>query len=527
VEIDYDLKETARSPDFAMTVNDFLLEDKTLSVRGAMTDTVLFRPSADSQPALYLGFDPPVGLGMPSLPLTLYFVFGNSNASVESSNATDMERIAWQYWDGSSWITFNVADKTGGFSYSGRVTFIVPEGAQASHEFGLRRYWLRVPWQGNLKENTAPLRLALANTTDASQAITFWNEILGSSSGAPKQTFVTARRPILEGEVLEVKEPPKSLAGVTREAWVEWINVPDFYASGPLDPHYVLDRMTGEVKFGDGIHGAIPVAGSSNLRLTRYRTGGGTAGNKGYDTIIQLKTTVPYVRAVTNVEGASGGADAETLSNMLERAPRSLRHQSRAVTVEDYEDLALLASPEVVRARCIPLKHLLLDPDAAHMRPGVVSILIVARSDVKKPLPSQELLARVRANLEQHQSATVELVVVSPEFVELDVSVEIGIATLDGMSELEAAVRTRLTEFMHPLHGGFDRKGWDFGRQPHRSDLMSLVSSMPGVHHLRNLRVLQREERSGAAQTNHFVACPGEVHLTFTLVDRDERIGVR
>jgi len=46
-----------------------------------------------------------------------------------------MERIAWQYWDGNSWVTFNVADKTGGFSYSGRVTFIVPEGARASDEW--------------------------------------------------------------------------------------------------------------------------------------------------------------------------------------------------------------------------------------------------------------------------------------------------------------------------------------------------------------------------------------------------------
>jgi predicted phage baseplate assembly protein len=143
---------------------------------------------------------------------------------------------------------------------------------------------------------------------------------------------------------------------------VQWLETTDFYGSGPRDRHYGLDHLTGEIRFGDGLAGLIPPVGAGNLRLTEYRTGGGDAGNRPAGAIVQLKTTVPYVDKVTNYEAAAGGADAESLGSLIERAPRSIRHNGRAVTVEDFEDVALLASPEVARARCIPLRNLASDP---------------------------------------------------------------------------------------------------------------------------------------------------------------------
>ena len=61
---------------------------------------------------------------------------------------------------------------------------------------------------------------------------------------------------------------------------------------------------------------------------------------------------------------AAGGAAAELLAALLEREPRKLRHRGRAVTLEDYEDLAKLASPDVARAKCVPLYDLETNPGA-------------------------------------------------------------------------------------------------------------------------------------------------------------------
>ncbi len=122
---------------------------------------------------------------------------------------------------------------------------------------------------------------------------------------------------------------------------MRWHEVADFYGSGPRSRHYVLDHLTGEMRFGDGLNGLIPPAGIGNIRLGALSNRRGKAGNRPAGTIVQLKTTVPYVDKVTNTEAAAGGADAETLDSLLERAPRTLRHGNRAVTVEDYEDLAM------------------------------------------------------------------------------------------------------------------------------------------------------------------------------------------
>jgi predicted phage baseplate assembly protein len=136
--------------------------------------------------------------------------------------------------------------------------------------------------------------------------------------------------------------------------WVLWQEVPDFYGSGASDRHYILDRQTGEIRFGNGQAGMIPPRGRNNIRLSFYRTGGGKQGNVISQTISQLKTTVPYIDRVINLEAAAGGAQQETLDRLEERVPKQLRHRDRAVTLEDIADLAYEASTDVARVKVVP-----------------------------------------------------------------------------------------------------------------------------------------------------------------------------
>ena len=202
----------------------------------------------------------------------------------------------------------------------------------------------------------------------------------------------------------------------SREVWVQWQQVPDFYGSTSRDRHYVLDQLTGKIRFGNGRNGLIPPLGTGNLRIARYQTGGGEAGNKPVDSIVQLKTTVPYIEKVTNLQAAVGGAEAETLESLRDRLPETIRHRDRAVTLEDYEDLAKLASPEVARAKCLPL-HWLGDPPEQAPRRGTTSIIIVPRSEALKPLPSLELISRVEKFLRARACPTADILVGGPPYI--------------------------------------------------------------------------------------------------------------
>ena len=351
--------------------------------------------------------------------LTLHDASGNAVHSVGFETRVGVvpprrRELRYEYWNGTGWAKLVAADGTDLLVRPGVVEFLGPADFAPSRQFGVNAYWIR----GLLETGDDPpvqLRTLLLNTTIAANAVTSRNEVLGSSDASASQQFRTTRSPVLANPDLEVREsgPPAAdelaalaapgIATVTpaaagsSEVWVRWVEVTDFHGSTPQDRHYILDHIAGQVRFGDGVEGRLPPRGVGNIRLARYQTGGGGARDLTAppETIVQLKTTVPYIDTVTNVEAAEGGVDAESNDALVARAPRAVRHGGRAVALEDYEDLARAASPQVARAKTVPLRQLGDDPLGNTRVPGVVSVVIVPGSTDAKPLPSVGLLTQV------------------------------------------------------------------------------------------------------------------------------------
>ena len=80
----------------------------------------------------------------------------------------------------------------------------------------------------------------------------------------------------------------------------------------------------------------------------------------------------------------------------------------------------------------------------------------------------------------------------------------------EAASRVDRHVRERLAAFLHPLTGGLDGDGWDFGRAPHRSDLFALIAAVAGVDHVRYLRVAEVEDRDGVHDTGRFLVFSGQ-----------------
>jgi predicted phage baseplate assembly protein len=243
-----------------------------------------------------------------------------------------------------------------------------------------------------------------------------------------------------------------------------------------------------------------------------YRTGGGIIGNKPAGVITQLKTTVPYVRKVVNHLPAIGGSEGETTESLRKRAPRSLRHGDRAVTVKDYEDLAMLASTEVARAKCLPLINVLTD-DRPNVKPkirnGTVSLIIVPHSTEANSAPSMELIGRVQEFIGRRQSPLAELIVTGPKYVGINVEVDVGPVSFDGAGELKLSIARTISGYLHPLTGGMDGHGWDFGRYPHESNLYALIEALPGVDHVKSLKFTP-------AQDSDLAKIAGKYFLVFS-----------
>jgi hypothetical protein len=368
------------APDLILTENDFALMDRTSETTdggGAGFSPYALTPNAAA--GLYLGFalpTPGLDVAFDNRPTMLYVSTPDPQpgGAPDLSSGTEPPVLVWTYWNGSTWSSLPVLDDTRGFTQRGLVSFIGPADFRASNQFGRDAFWLRVSPEQPLAVGPR-LRRILTNTVWAVHAATQENETLGPSNGEPGQVFRASRVLVLPGQRLDVREPREPAADQRRtieadegpdairpadeseppgEVWVRWHAVADLYESGPDSRHYTLNRLTGEVRFGDGRQGMIPPRGVANVRLASYQSGGGPAGNRPVGSVTQLKRAIPYLDGVSNHESATGGSAAEDVESLKVRGPRVLRHRDRAVTTADFEDLALEASPQVARARAIP-----------------------------------------------------------------------------------------------------------------------------------------------------------------------------
>lgn len=351
------------------------------------------------------------------------------------------------------------------------------------------------------------------NTTWGIQAETIHDEILGSSDGTENQTFSVTRVPVLSeelwvnelsalsvGEMQEILErgelsvkPIRDEKGTFTQFWIEWQAVEDLLGSSGSDRHYEIDRTTGEIRFGDGVNGMIPPRGRDNIKAD-YRSGGGKKGNVGAFEITTLKTGIAFVDTVLNPLPAGGGSDAETVGQALGRGSQLVRLRGRAVTREDFEWLAQQASGDVARAKCLPNVD-----TRGEFSPGWVTVLIVPASEEDLPVLSVQLKKRVLDYLRAHAALVVvdpeHLQVAEPRYVKVAVDATLIATSPDLLPEVEKAAYTLLKAFLHPLTGGYEGRGWEFGRAPCISDFFHLLEGIPGVNHVE--RLLIRMEANG------------------------------
>ncbi|WP_293373999.1 putative baseplate assembly protein [Nevskia sp.] len=518
---------------------DAIVRDDGLS-RTPLADTAVapveaFRLADDRGRSLYLGFELPAAMpAFPQRSLSLYvdLIQPAYGTPPDDAAAASPARLEWSCWNGSDWARLPVLDETAGFSHPGLVEFLPPADFAALALFGdPPRHWLRVRWISGDYRYLPRLRRVLQHATMAVQATTVGSEILGSSNGEPDQRFRAARKPLLAGFKLEVREPalPSAVeraaliaavgvsaigAEVDGGVWLRWHAVGDFHASGPRDRHYVVDHLSGELRFGNGRSGLIPPRGAGNIRLRDYQSGGGPAGNAAAGAITQLKTSLPSVSGVSQPLPSTGGVPAESTERLLDRVPRSIRHGDRAVTAQDFEDLARLASTEVARSLCVPLADIRDTQEPALPKPGVVSLVIVPHAADLRPTPGAALIAAVRAFLDARRLPGVELVVLGAEYVRVDVEAALGITDPSMARAVEQAALDALRAFLHPLTGGRLGSGWDFGRRPHASDLHALLEGVAGVDHVRKLVITEHVDRPGANATSRFLVCSGDHRIS-------------
>lgn len=369
--------------------------------------------------------------------------------------------------------------------------------------------WLRLIPKSKATDEWIPtLRGAYLNAAWASATETLTRELLGSSDGAPNLTVFLARPPVLHNTLeLRVKEPlgdeeRKELLkldakNVLSEVeglpgdWVLWKQVIDPDDEPATARVYALDETSGEVRFGDGLHGKIPPIGRDSIVAFSYArtepdpTGGDSIpGNKiAPRTALNLVSPVETVESVIAADQAAGGAPPESDDRVLRFGFARFRHRSRAVTPEDLEDLTLQSSPDIAQAR-------------AFLRRGYIRLVVVMRG--KNPVPNAAQIRELRRLLLDAGPASLSapdvLRIEGPGIRRLRIELRLLVESLDHAGQLSSAVKKKLGEFFDTATGGLDKDGWALGAMPSAEDIALAISDAPYLESIEKVNLYEITE---------------------------------
>jgi uncharacterized phage protein gp47/JayE len=167
---------------------------------------------------------------------------------------------------------------------------------------------------------------------------------LGTSSGSQTQSFLIVEAGVIDDSI--------SVYVGQGAAFSVWSYADSLLEYGPTSTVFTTERNengTLNVIFGDGVNGSIPPSGQ--LISATYKTSVGAAGNIKSLAVSEL-TFIPgntdpqaltYL-TVTNPAPSFGGADADNTSQLRAKIKAAVSARRRAITLEDYSNLALLVS---------------------------------------------------------------------------------------------------------------------------------------------------------------------------------------
>ncbi len=353
------------------------------------------------------------------------------------------------------------------------------------------------------------------------------SELVGKGTGVAGLEVSVRRPPIVApmGDALELivgveatsAEIPDGaraieVAGKTFRVWDE---VGSFSAGDPNACVYVADRLRGVIRFPPALRvhddggtltaegtrlGAVPAPGRE-IRVS-YRTGGGASGNVAPGTLTTLQDRIAGLN-VTNPVAASGGRDAESLDNAMQRGPIEFHRLHRAVTARDYEGVARQAGG-VARARALTKSEFW-----SYAAPGVVQVLLVPPPGAGAPGGAVSIerlrqwqtdaeLTKVQTALAQVRPVGVTVEVTWTLYKQAHVKLRVVTARQEDRVSVHARVLERLHRLINPLPATPLEEGWAYGGALRRYEVEGAVRAEPGVLYVSNIELIPDHMPDGA-----------------------------
>ena len=420
----------------------------------------------ENDTSLYFGFDAHLQDDI----LDLFFEIKNN---IFTQNSTP---IHWEIYGESSWRTLKIIhDTSNNLNKNGDIRFQIPLNNKNETLFDLNGMWIRANFskEKSLFEFSSTITAILQNSTIVYQQETLKNEFIGISIGIPNMKFKLNHK--------NVVYPPKIAIGEYQYEPIK--RKKRFVDYTEKEYIYKFNSLNGEITFGDNQYGAIPHP-KEDIYATQYAISYGEDGNIGKEEL-QLRTTIQSLDSVTNIIPATGGANAESLNDLVHRAPEVLRVKNRVVTVKDYEHASVDFSPYILKAKAISAKE------------SDINIFVVTKDILEKNSMKEEvLLKELEEKLTQMSLVTVIPKVILAKTIQINIKIKL-VSTIEGKkidSEFKNKLEKRARDYFNIT------KKFPMGKQIiSEADLYKILHQESFGYYYKEIKLWKESEHEASA----------------------------
>lgn len=215
-----------------------------------------------------------------------------------------------------------------------------------------------------------------------------------------------------------------------------WRCVEDLTVCTPRDRVFQYDPSRETVRFGDGLHGAVPAAGQGSVLVSGLVLSQGAGGN------IPASSQLVFTQGGWPAENgpAWGGRARETIPEARSRLLKNLGNTQKCLSAQDFEDRAR-ETPGLLVAAARALPGYTGPGRGAAWKEAVVTVVVLPVSEEPLPKPDERFLQAVQRQLDRCRPVCVQARAAGPRYVPLSLSAQLWVEGGGSRQTVERALR--------------------------------------------------------------------------------------
>lgn len=458
----------------------------------------LFHPSPYKEDALYLCLDRPLING----PIGLF-------VGLSAGTSVPCQPFALEYLARDGFKQIQIEDGTHNLSQNGVLRFLPPEDIVKSTLEGREGYWIRIVAAKQSNHEVIPPiieqfkinAVEVLNVDSQAEQVFYLDEITPNMSFPIEGNNIldidlwVNERNVLTAEQMEelMRTNPDrvkadvDILGAIQNFFVKWDEVDSLEFSTKEDRHYILNRVTRRVYFGDGLYTKTPTYMDGPAFVVFVRSCDGERGNVGEGAIDQSIEYLEFVGNITNPIPASGGNNIESFQNALKHGANLLSNSGRLVSAADYiRDISAMSNN---------IEHVsVVSGVDQYLRKSEnrLNIIVLMKDFEKNSLTFQRLAPSIKRYVVENSELTIaedDIYVVEPLKVKVTVDAWIRRDLTEDSFVVMEEMKRVLKEYLNPISSE-SHMGWNIGVLPRRKQIFMKLNSVSGANRVERMEVV-------------------------------------